>query len=288
MLYGLVMAGSSDISARAMGRTPRPNQLVDLADSEVSIRFTMDRLKPLMEKDRIFVVTHRRLGDAINRELPSIPSANIIIEPYDRNAAPSIGLVAHLLYQRDPEATMVVLPADKTIEPKDLFVLAIRYAEQMVEQDPLRIVAFGKKPTYPAECYGYVERGQSLTTSTEREIGTFFVKRFRQKPDATTAKSFFDSGDFFWNSDIFVWKAKGIVEILQKHEPKLSKRLKAITNATGKDQYEDCLAEQFEMIEPVSIDTAILQHAAAAIVIEAPFAWSDGSEPVLQFLPTIE
>ncbi len=271
----MIMAGGSGTRFWPVSRAARPKQLLDLADSRTMIRNTFDRLSQFLEPERIHVVTNRKLMSAIGNELPMLPGSNLIGEPFKRDTAPCIGLAAHMLLRKDPEATMVVLPADHVIEPEDMFVLAIKFAEQMVEMDPRRLVTFGIKPAFPSESYGYIERGQSLTATFNREIGTFAVKQFREKPDIELAKQYVESGNFYWNSGIFVWKAKSIVEELARHAPDLDHHLERIVNAVGTDDYETVLADEFEAIQAISIDYAVMEKASDVVVIEAPFHWDD-------------
>jgi mannose-1-phosphate guanylyltransferase len=194
-------------------------------------------------------------------------------EPCKRDTAPCIGLAALVIAQTDPAATLAVMPADHVISPTESFQQALNIAAELVEQQPGRIVTFGIKPTFAAETFGYIERGESL--SAAGEWPAFRVARFREKPDAATAAEYVASGKFYWNSGIFVWKASTILAALEEHRPALFRHLQAIGAAYGQPNFEEVFDREFAAIEGVSIDYAVMEQAKEIAVIEAPFAWDD-------------
>ncbi|MCH8921860.1 MAG: mannose-1-phosphate guanylyltransferase [Planctomycetes bacterium] len=279
MLHAVIMAGGSGTRFWPESRADRPKQLLTLLGERSMIQSTMDRLAAVVGPDRVLVATNARLAAAIGEQLPELAAGAMLLEPCKRDTAPCLGLAAVHLLKRDEEATMVVLPADHVIQSVDAFTQAVRQAETLVDENPQRLVTFGIRPTYPAQSFGYVERGQPLaaqqTTNSTSPSPSFHVKKFREKPDAQTAQAYLDSGDFYWNSGIFVWRAARIMELLGRHQPAMVDHLRRIAAAIGGDDYEAVLAEQFTAIEPISIDYAVMEQADEVVVIEAPFDWDD-------------
>ncbi len=231
MLYATIMAGGTGTRFWPASRKATPKQLLKLVGERSMLQSTVDRLEGLCRGDQLLIVTNQSLVDSIADQLPQIPRESVIGEPAKRDTAPCVGLAAAMVYAKDPDATMVVMPADHVIQPRDVFQQAMKHAAQLVAEDPTRIVTFGIKPTYPAEVFGYIERGQKMDVG--HTFPTFEVSRFREKPDAVTAREFLDAGTFYWNSGIFVWKAATILEALQEFEPEMAAHLQEDCRFTG-------------------------------------------------------
>ena len=158
MVYTTIMAGGAGTRFWPASRKSNPKQLLKLTGDRSMLQSTVDRLNGFCSNDQIMIVTNQSLVDPIAIQLPSIPRECIIGEPAKRDTAPCIGLAAALIASRDPDATMVVMPADHVISPTELFQKALQGAVDLVEQEPQRIVTFGIQPTYPAEVFGYIQR----------------------------------------------------------------------------------------------------------------------------------
>ncbi len=278
MLHAVIMAGGSGTRFWPASRMARPKQLLNLAGERTMIQSTVDRLGELVEPNRVLIVTNRRLVPQIAQQLPELPPRAIIGEPCKRDTAPCIGLAAALVLKEDPEAVMVVMPADHVIRPEAAFRDAIRYALQLVEAEQRRIVTFGIKPTYPAQIFGYIERDgivENEDAGTTGQPRVFHVKQFREKPDAERAREYFESGRFYWNSGIFVWRAQTILDALQHYEPDMYSHLVPIADAVGCTTFEDVLEREFTAIRGKSIDYAVMEHYDNVVVMEAPFDWDD-------------
>jgi mannose-1-phosphate guanylyltransferase len=166
---------------------------------------------------------------------------------------------------------MAVMPSDHVIEPAEKFQAAIRAAAALVEQTPGRLVTFGIRPTYPAESFGYIERGEPIDAAQ----GVYRVSRFREKPKGDLARQYFESGKFYWNSGIFVWRASTILDLLERLQPAMCDHLRAIGAAWATPQFAEVFDREFTAIEGISIDYAVMEHAQDIAVIEAPFSWDD-------------
>ncbi len=281
MLHAIIMAGGAGTRFWPASRTLMPKQLLTLSGERSMIQGTIDRLDGLVPADNMLIVTNHRLVDGIAQQLPELPESGILGEPCKRDTAPCIGLAALQVCRNDPEGIMAVMPSDHVIQATDKFQAAIQQAAALVEESPERIVTFGIRPTYPAEIFGYIERGDELTTSGDA-AAAFQVAQFREKPDAATAQQYLDSGNFYWNAGIFVWKASKILRELQERQSEMFAHLQAIEDAAGTDGYDEVLRERFAAIKGVSIDYAVMEHATDVVVIEAPFDWDDvGNWPSL-------
>jgi mannose-1-phosphate guanylyltransferase len=273
------MAGGSGTRFWPESRKARPKQLLHLVGERTMLEATVDRLGTLVAPARTMILTGARLIDEVRRQVPQLPAAAVLGEPCGRDTAPCIGLAALLMLREDPDAIMVVMPADHVIEPEAAFQEAICLAGALVEESPGRIVTFGVKPTYPAELFGYIERGELLADSKTSEsraaANVYHVKQFREKPSADVARQYLAAGNFYWNSGIFVWRASTIVRELEARQPETVKRLKTVAAAAGEKAFDSAFAREFPKIQPISIDYAVMEHARDVLVIEAPFRWDD-------------
>ena len=272
MLHVVIMAGGSGTRFWPASRKLVPKQLLALAGDRTMIQSTADRLGDLVPGDRQMIITNRILTDAIRAQLPEVPSVNIVGEPCKRDTAPCVGLAAAMINKVDPEGTMVVMPSDHVIKDQAVFRDAISAGASLVQEDPTRIVTFGIKPTYPAESFGYVESSDSLAAENAK---AFKVVQFREKPDRETAQKYLDAGTFYWNSGIFLWRAKTILDALAKHEPEMHAHLSAIADSMGTPAFDATLEKEFTAIKGTSIDYAVMERYDNVVVIEAPFDWDD-------------
>jgi mannose-1-phosphate guanylyltransferase len=274
MLHAIIMAGGTGTRFWPASRSDTPKQLLQLVGNESMIRQTLDRLGEFVPSERRMVVTNTRLVDAVREQLPGLRAAAVIGEPCKRDTAPCIGLAALLVSRNDPNATMAVMPADHVIRPAEKFQAAIRQAAAMVEESPTRIVTFGIRPTYPAEIFGYIHRGEAIRQPASA-AATYAVKQFKEKPDAATAAKYLASDEYYWNSGIFVWRARAILDALRARQPEMLQHLETIVAAWETPQRTTTFDREFAAIEPISIDYAVMEHATDVAVIEAPFEWDD-------------
>jgi mannose-1-phosphate guanylyltransferase len=247
------------------------------------LRQTVDRLGDLVPNERRMIVTNVRLATAVREQLPELPATSIVGEPCKRDTAPCIGLAALLISRSDPNATMLVMPADHVISPPEKFQAACAQAASLVDESPTRIVTLGIKPTYPAEIFGYIHRGAPLPSerpaqpplASSRQTPAYRVQRFQEKPNAATAKKYVDSGEYYWNGGIFVWRASTILDALRQRQPEMLQHLETIVAAWDTPERDAVLDREFTAIKPISIDYAVMEHATDVAVIEVPFEWDD-------------
>ena len=273
MLHAVIMAGGSGTRFWPRSRRDRPKQLLRLAGERTMLQRTVDRIGPLVDRDRILVVTGADQAVATASQLGELPPHNIVAEPAPRDTAACVGLAAGLVASRDPEGVMVVMPADHVIEPTQAFHASIASAVAILAQDPAALVTFGVIPTRPETGYGYIEKGPPLTVGDGAIAHR--VARFREKPDLETAQEFLATGRFLWNAGIFVWRAATILDEIKTHRPLLAQGLSEILATHGTPQFHETLERLFPNLERVPIDKAVLERSAKVAVIEAPYRWSD-------------
>ena len=269
MIHAVVMAGGAGTRFWPLSRMAIPKQLLSFGGDRSLIQQAIDRLDSLVPVDNISVITNQSLVSAIEDQLPALSSKSIIGEPAKRDTAPCIGLAAGLIAAEDPDATMIVMPSDHIIQPVEAFHEAVTKAHNLVEQDPSRLITFGITPNRPAETYGYIQRGESVNSDV------FRVEQFKEKPVVDTAKRYLDEGGYYWNSGIFVWKARAILEALEQYQPDMILHINRIVQRRGEADFHDVIEQEFTAIEGISIDYAVMEHHANVLVIEAPFEWDD-------------
>ena len=274
MLHAIIMAGGSGTRFWPASRALQPKQLLALVGETSMLNQTIQRLSGTVPYEQTLVVTNKRLIETIRNDMPEFPESSLVGEPCKRDTAPCIGLAALLVSRNDPDATMVVMPADHVIRSTGRFKEAVEQATAMVDRSPDQIVTFGIRPNYAAEIFGYIQRGARIDLSGE-VAPTHVVKSFREKPDAATATQYLNTGDYYWNSGIFIWKAKTILSALEEREPEMLAHLQKIAEAWGTDRQQEVFEKEFTAINGISIDYAVMEHAKNVAVIEAPFDWDD-------------
>jgi len=279
MLHAVIMAGGSGTRFWPESRRAFPKQFLRLAGEQTLLQQTWQRFAPLIEDGSGWVITGEKHRPHVADQLPELPADQIVAEPIGRNTAPAIGLMALLIAERDPGAILLVVPADHAISPDAAFQCAVRDAMKVIAADPERFILLGIKPDRPATGYGYIERGTKL------DGGAFQVSAFKEKPDQATAQKYLDSGKYYWNSGIFIWRADAILKALQRYAPEIHTKLDKLRSHIGKPDWTELLAREFPSMPAISIDYAVLEKAERVAVIEAPFTWDDvGSWEAVQRL----
>jgi mannose-1-phosphate guanylyltransferase len=273
MLHALIMAGGGGTRFWPRSRQQRPKQFLTLSGDCTLLQQAFDRIEALIPPERSWVITGAAYRDETARQLPALGADRIVGEPCGRDTAACIGLGAALIARDDPAAVMLVMPADHVIEPVQEFRRAAGVAAQMAEEQPAALVTFGIVATYPATGYGYIHRGPLVA---ERQgVSVFRVQGFREKPNHDLAERFVHSGEYFWNGGIFVWKAATILAALRERQPKLHAAVERVAAAWPTPQRETVLRREYEGLERISIDYAVMEHAKEVLVVQAPFRWDD-------------
>jgi mannose-1-phosphate guanylyltransferase len=273
MLHATIMAGGGGTRFWPRSRQKRPKQFLTLTGDRSLLQQAYDRIEASVPPDRTWVITAAAHRDETARQLPMLPPDRVIGEPCGRDTAACIGLGAALIARQDSSAVMLVMPADHVIEPVQEFLRAAHVAEAMAEEHPTALVTFGIPPTYPATGYGYIHRGTEV--ARRQGIGVYRVQAFREKPSPDVAERFVASGEYFWNSGIFVWKAATILDALRERQPKLYAAVQRVAEAWATPEREAVLRREYEALERISIDYAVMEHAKDVLVVQAPYRWDD-------------
>lgn len=273
MLHVVVMAGGSGTRFWPKSRRHRPKQLLTLHGASSMLRQTVDRVAPLVPPERVWVVTGADQAEAVRAQLPHVPAENVIAEPCPRDTSACVGLAAHQLLKVDPDATMLLLPADHVIEPASIFLRTVEAAAEVVESEPEAFIVFGVRPTRPETGYGYIERDELL--GQPHGVAMHAVSRFREKPDRATAEAFLSSGRFVWNAGIFVWRADTILAALRTHQPMLWEALERVGQALGTEAEAQAIELEYPTMDRLPIDKAVLEKAGNLRVLEVTYDWND-------------
>ncbi len=270
--YALILAGGSGTRFWPQSRVDRPKHLLPLAGSDSLLQQAVRRVAELVGAEKVYIVTNEQQRASVLEQLPEIPPRQVLSEPFGRDTAAAIGYGCAVIAERDAEAIVAVTPSDHLIRPTSKFIETLKTAVSHVRKTE-DIVVFGLSPSFPSTAYGYIERGRPLET---RAGGAFEVKSFREKPDLETAQSFVDSGNFYWNSGIFVWRAARLLDGLEQHLPVTRQGLRQIVAHLKDDDFPKILRETYEGFAKISIDFAVIEKVSSGLtVIEAGYQWND-------------
>jgi mannose-1-phosphate guanylyltransferase len=273
MLHAMIMAGGGGTRFWPRSRQQRPKQFLALGGERTLLQQAMDRVEGLLPAANTWVITGRAYQEETARQLPQLPRDHVVGEPFGRDTAACIGLGAALIARRDPSAVMLVTPADHVIEPVREFERAARVAAQTAEEHPSALVTFGIPPTFPSTGYGYIHRGAEA--GQRQGVSVYRVQRFEEKPPADRAERFVASGEYYWNSGIFVWRAATVLEELRRQQPKLHDAVRHIADAWDTPRRDDVLRREFDAMPKLSIDYAVMEHAREVLMVKAPYRWDD-------------
>jgi mannose-1-phosphate guanylyltransferase/mannose-6-phosphate isomerase len=271
----VILAGGSGTRFWPLSRHLYPKQLLRIIGDHTLIQQTMHRVLSCVEADHVLISTNPGQVDSMRVQLADWKDAlkdNFVVEPIGRNTAPAIALAAHELLQRDPDAIMLVLPADHVVKGAKEFQAAVAMGAALASQDYL--VTFGIKPTRPETGYGYIQPRMGACLIKKGTLTGYTVARFVEKPDKTKAGQYVRSGEYFWNSGMFVWKAATILSELRKHQPVLAKAMPDIHRLMTSDGHRE-KEEAYRKLPAVSIDNGVMERSARAAVIPVKFRWSD-------------
>jgi mannose-1-phosphate guanylyltransferase/mannose-6-phosphate isomerase len=274
-LYAIVLAGGSGTRFWPLSRHLYPKQLLSIMGGETLIQQTMRRLLHCVRPDRVFLSTTPAQTESIRFQLTEWKEDirdNFIIEPDGRNTGPAIALAAARLLRRDPEAVLLVLPADHVIKEGSKFRAAVSLGADLAKQEYL--VTFGVKPTRPETGYGYIQPNLKARVGGRGKLSGYTVARFVEKPDSATAAKYLKAGQYYWNSGIFMWRAATILEEINRYQPAIFKAIERIA-AHETVAPEGKTTEMYRRLEPVSIDNAVMERSSLAAMIPVDFTWSD-------------
>ncbi|HYO81368.1 MAG TPA: mannose-1-phosphate guanylyltransferase [Bryobacteraceae bacterium] len=268
--YGLILAGGRGTRFWPRSRRTRAKQVLRFLGERSLIQATVDRLKPVIPPEQIWVLTNEYLREEVVAQLPEVPPQQILAEPAQRNTAPCIGLAAHILQSLDKDAVMGVFPADHIITNPEAYLNLVRPAFDAAEAGSIAVI--GIQPRWAETGYGYVEFQTAVEQGSSASIP---VASFREKPDGQTAEQFVAAGNFYWNAGMFFWRASTVMEAMRQHQPKTWTLLAGLP-AFNAPEFMDKVAEVFPQCQDISIDYAVLEKASNVVGVPAgDIGWSD-------------
>lgn len=273
MLCAYIMAGGSGERFWPLSTSEKPKQLLKLFSEKSMIRETVDRILPLIPAERIFIGTNIKQAKGILEELPMLSEANIVMEPAFKDTAAAIGYGAMYIKHRIEDACMVVLASDHLIQNPELFRSIIEKAVEEAVQNHT-IVTLGIKPAFAETGYGYIETSKNIALEN-----IYPVERFWEKPNKERAEEYVASGNFLWNSGMFIFEVSTILEEIERYMPRHFKVLSAINEPIVAGFEKEELAEKtapfFDSFQKISIDFGVMERSIRIKVIPSDFGWND-------------
>jgi mannose-1-phosphate guanylyltransferase len=272
----VILAGGSGTRFWPRSRRAHAKQVLALDGERSMIQQTVERLKPLVAAEKIWVITNEYLADEIADQLQGVPASQIIQEPAARNTAPACGLAAFLIERQNPEAVLGIFPSDHVIANEPRFLKALQKGIAVAAAGD-NMVVLGIEPTRAETGYGYIETGD-LT----RDDAALHVRRFIEKPNQNRAEEFVAAGNYYWNSGMFMWSARTLANAVREHLPETAPLLEAIAAAYGTPHFDEVFRDAYPKCENISVDYAVLEprsakgeHLSHLYCIPAEFSWND-------------
>jgi mannose-1-phosphate guanylyltransferase len=267
------MAGGIGARFWPMSKTSRPKQFIDILGSgKTLIQQTFDRFLNVCPKENIFIVTNEIYKDTILQQLEGISENQVICEPMRRNTAPAIAYAAYKIGDLNPDANLVVAPSDHIILKEDSFTEIIQSALQASAENDW-LLTLGIKPSRPDTGYGYIQYVDGQPYPDDSRLRK--VKTFTEKPNLDLARTFLESGDFLWNSGIFIWSLKSIIRAFERHLMEVDNLFKEGIGKYNTPDEEQFIKQLFPVCKNISIDYGVMEKAENVYVFESDFGWSD-------------
>ncbi|BDQ01968.1 mannose-1-phosphate guanylyltransferase [Ignavibacterium sp.] len=268
-IYAVIMAGG--VGSRFWPRSKKalPKQLLKIFGDSTMIQATVERIDDLIDRNKIFIITNEIQAPEVKNQLKDIPEENIIVEPFGRNTAAAIGLASIIIKAKDPEAVTIVLPADHIIKEEEIFRNTLHNAAKFAFEKKA-LVTIGIHPTRPETGYGYIQ-----IDDKKIQDNIYKVLTFAEKPNYATAVRFLESGDFLWNSGMFIWRVDTILEEIRTYMPDLFEGLVEIENHLNKKDFHDVLVKTYGQMKKISIDYGIMEKSTKVYLTKGFFTWSD-------------
>jgi mannose-1-phosphate guanylyltransferase len=267
--YSVIMAGGIGSRFWPMSRTKNPKQFLDiLGIGRTLLQQTFDRLLHSCPVENIYVVTNEEYRQLVLEQLPEIGEHQLLLEPARRNTAPCIAYACYKISQKDPEANIIIASSDHYIQKEDEFTACIKKAIEYCDSTN-SLVTLGIQPNRPDTGYGYIQ----FENSTDGEVKK--VKTFTEKPSLEIAQEFLNSGDFLWNSGIFIWSARSITLAFERHLPEMAQAFSEGNDLYYTDAEKDFIEQVYPTCQNISIDYGIMEKADNVYVLPADFGWSD-------------
>lgn len=272
--YAVIMAGGSGTRFWPKSTKSFPKQFHRLFGDRTMIQQTVDRIRPLFDMDKILVVTNDSYVNLVKEQLPDLNPDFVVGESVAKNTAPCVAIAATIISKKDPGAQMVVLPSDHVISQPQRFLDVLQCALNKASESE-SLVTIGIKPTRPETGYGYIQFNELSKENHLGDSSVFKVRAFAEKPDLPTAERFLKSGDFLWNSGMFVWNVRTILSAIQKHAPEIGDQVEQVIKVSEKEITKEVVDHFYEQCPSISVDYAIMEKADTVHVVPGDFGWND-------------
>lgn len=271
--FVVILAGGKGERFWPLSRLRRPKQLLPIVGDRPMLAQTVARVLPVVPPENIFILTNVDQAAAVRKACPELPRGNIVAEPVGRDSGPAVGLAAELIAARDPKGVFASLHADAAIHDEKSFQSDLRVAFSAAAAAPV-MVTIGVKPHEPSTGYGYIQRGK--TWRKVRGVTVSKARRFVEKPAADVAERYLKSGDYYWNTGIFVWRASVVQEAFRRNTPELHAGLARIGAALAVGQnFARTLRKVYPTLPKIAVDYALLEKADNVVMLPARFDWDD-------------
>ncbi|GAB4240645.1 MAG: mannose-1-phosphate guanylyltransferase [Ekhidna sp.] len=268
-IYAVIMAGGSGTRFWPYSRDAKPKQFLDVIGTGRSLlQMTFDRFAEITTPDKIWVVSNEKYGELISEQLPELDAHQVLLEPEKRNTAPCIAYAAYKILKKDPNAVLVVSPSDHAIFKEKAFEKVISTAVEAATSDE-KLITIGIRPNRPETGYGYIQYVSQPGSDVKK------VKTFTEKPELDLANKFLESGDFLWNSGIFIWSVEAIVKAFEKYDEEMSSVFASGLDKYFTDEEPAFIKKAYSQCKSISIDYAIMEKAENVFVVPGEFGWSD-------------
>ena len=277
--HAVIMAGGQGERFWPLSTSRTPKQFLRLIGDKPMLGLAVGYLKGLVDPSRILVITRADLVQATRAAAPELPAENIIGEPFGRDTAAACALGTALVAARDPDGVILVMTADHIIDDIDVFQTTVSEGFGLVAGESI-LMTIGMAPSFASTGFGYIETAEAVPSDGE----TTFLKavRFVEKPDRDTAEKYLSAGNYFWNSGMFLWSVTAFLRALQTHHPRLLQMAKRMTPLAGTADFEDRLKTEYDRLERISVDYAVMENADNIVMARGAFGWDDvGSWPAL-------
>ena len=272
MRFAVIMSGGSGRRFWPLSRAARAKQMIPLVDGKTLLELTVERLLPLFSPEHILVVTQRRQSAETARLLERFGGIRVLSEPEGKNTAACIGYAATYILSTVEDSVITFLPADHFIRAEDRFRTVLAAGMSFVEKTGRHLV-LGIKPDRPATGFGYIRKGERVAAREDLEF--FTVSEFTEKPSSEVASGYLETGEYFWNAGIFVFRASAILEEIGKHLPDMARQFEACKDHFGMPDEEERLVACYGNLPSISIDYAVMEHTDRACVVPAEIGWDD-------------
>lgn len=272
MLTALIMAGGKGTRFWPLSTEEKPKQFLNLIGEETMIQMTVNRIKPIIPIERIFVCTGEMYVDLVKEQLPELPERNIIVEPEGRNTAPCIALSAMVIDRYYKNSNMIVLPSDHLIKDEEEFRSTLLASHSFIKEKDEAIVTLGMNPSRPEVGYGYIKYSNDILRANDFRV--IKVDAFVEKPNLDTAKRYLREGNYLWNGGMFIWSINNVINQIKMYSPNTYNALIDVIGAR-QENLQEVINNNYKNTESISIDYAVLEKSKDVYVIPSNFGWDD-------------